>query len=950
MMDVFKFLRVVLILGVSCGNGLAVRGDDAQIPGAPPLERSSTPDKRGPSNWPWDVKSCRSGRGYSAWWDTEDPLARAAAIEAEAEACLAAGLNTIILEDRYILGVEGDREFWACPSLDRMIPKISAYMDVCHGYGLKVISHLTVYIASDEYAARHPDHRQVNVVTGRPAAGYEDTGLWKDAATVCYNNPDFQVTYQKALKRLVSETGADGFMVDEVQFISSASDPWTCGCTHCRAEFTRDTGYVLPTGAAASAILGDYGSALFRAWFKWRIKQNGDFYALLRQAIDEAGGQDKVLFGCYSMPSEYGNDIELESVSRSWNLLFTESQPGSPHMLYFYNYLPVIADMKYTLAAAEHQGTGFFTLFYTQSPAAEQFTYLLGVSQGSGNFTQMGADYMTPSRSALFLWEQKYSELHTNLKPLANIGVLYPSTTRTVGDARVCMKYFGWCNALTDTQIPYNVLMEKDLTPARLAGYDVVILPNATALSSSQAGELRRFVGAGGTIIATSETSLYDETGAKRPDFGLSDVLGVSYRGEVSSPHAIVSQPGSLVYASLGGSFADSTKHLKVEVTSRSLEVLARVRDASGNLTPSVTVNGHRSGRALYIGFLPDVKSAVSGIGGGAHPGTTFTDPRVPEYTELLSTLVRSECADMSIRTQNIPAGVVVQGYTHTYGAQPGTFVTLLNCIGGRLTEVRTEVPADYSTSYPSVLERVPTGQAMRLSVKADNVNAAYLVSPDFDEAVQLDYATRPGGYVEVGIPDLARFEILYLNRGSRDFIKEKHKTLVKSFPEVKVITTAESSPPQLPDAEETLALQEALATETNDILLLADKHFTGGWVMERNGRMGVFLYGALSDKSETKASFELADPPQGDALLTVAGANNNGSEKCPIRIALNGQVVFEGPNNFLDSHWAARTFAVGKTLLKAGSNEISVRNISDKGILGNKPWFSVSFTKITLK
>ena len=216
-------------------------------------------------DWRWDVKSCRSGRSYSSWWDISDPVAREAATRAEAEACVSKGLNTIILEGRYILGIEGEREFWACSSLDELIPKINPYIDVCHEHGLKVINHLTVYIAADDYAARHPDQRQVNVITGQPAEGYEDTGSWTGAATMCYNNPDFQVTYQNALKRLVAETGVDGFMVDEVQFVSSVVDPWTCGCAHCRAEFTQDTGYVLPTGSAASAILGDYSNAIFRA-------------------------------------------------------------------------------------------------------------------------------------------------------------------------------------------------------------------------------------------------------------------------------------------------------------------------------------------------------------------------------------------------------------------------------------------------------------------------------------------------------------------------------------------------------------------------------------------------------------------------------------------------------------------------------------------------------------
>jgi hypothetical protein len=64
----------------------------------------------------------------------------------------------------------------------------------------------------------------------------------------------------------------------------------------------------------------------------------------------------------------------------------------------------------------------------------------------------------------------------------------------------------------------------------------VVILPNAAALSAAQVAALRRFVAAGGGLVATGETSLCDEIGRPRRDFALADVFGVGFLGRPAAP------------------------------------------------------------------------------------------------------------------------------------------------------------------------------------------------------------------------------------------------------------------------------------------------------------------------------------------------------------------------------------------------------------------------------
>jgi hypothetical protein len=75
-------------------------------------------------------------------------------------------------------------------------------------------------------------------------------------------------------------------------------------------------------------------------------------------------------------------------------------------------------------------------------------------------------------------------------------------------------------------------LLDKE----RLQSFKVLVLPNISTLSDDQCDKLVKFVEDGGSIVATFETSLYDEKGNQRKDFGLSDLFGISFDQTVEGP------------------------------------------------------------------------------------------------------------------------------------------------------------------------------------------------------------------------------------------------------------------------------------------------------------------------------------------------------------------------------------------------------------------------------
>ena len=92
----------------------------------------------------------------------------------------------------------------------------------------------------------------------------------------------------------------------------------------------------------------------------------------------------------------------------------------------------------------------------------------------------------------------------------------------------------GVCDALSRSSIPYDMVTDLALDERALSRYDLVLLPSCACLSEATVQAIRGYVRSGGNLIATSDSSLYTEKGERRPDLGLSDVLGVRFLGQAT--------------------------------------------------------------------------------------------------------------------------------------------------------------------------------------------------------------------------------------------------------------------------------------------------------------------------------------------------------------------------------------------------------------------------------
>jgi hypothetical protein len=127
-----------------------------------------------------------------------------------------------------------------------------------------------------------------------------------------------------------------------------------------------------------------------------------------------------------------------------------------------------------------------------------------------------------------------------NTAPMARVGMVFSERNRNYGTEVWQQKSgdhgLGMYHALIEARIPFEMVNDRLLDAEHIKHFKLLVLPNIAVLSNKQCGQLRKFVEDGGNLVATFETSLYDEKGRRRSDFGLADLFGVSYEQHVEGP------------------------------------------------------------------------------------------------------------------------------------------------------------------------------------------------------------------------------------------------------------------------------------------------------------------------------------------------------------------------------------------------------------------------------
>jgi hypothetical protein len=140
----------------------------------------------------------------------------------------------------------------------------------------------------------------------------------------------------------------------------------------------------------------------------------------------------------------------------------------------------------------------------------------------------------------LYVWHHRNERYLRNERPLARVAMVYSQqTSHFYGGQQARQKVedhtLGYYQALIEARIPFEMVHDRLLDTVHIDPFKVLIFPNIAALSGGQCEQIRDYVQRGGSIVATHETSLYDEWGERRADFGLGDLFGASFDGAIDA-------------------------------------------------------------------------------------------------------------------------------------------------------------------------------------------------------------------------------------------------------------------------------------------------------------------------------------------------------------------------------------------------------------------------------
>jgi Hypothetical glycosyl hydrolase 6/Beta-galactosidase trimerisation domain len=396
----------------------------------------------------------------------------------------------------------------------------------CRALGMHVVARTDPHAARDEVRDAHPDWISVTSA-GTPRRHWANPDLWVTCALGPYN---FEFMDQ-VHREIVTKYKVDGIFAN--RWAPQGGD---CFCAHCERNYKEATGQALPRTA-------DPRDPARRPYLEWRKARLTELWKHWDATVRAANADARFI---PNGPPDLKTAGELAAIQ------FTDNQARRGLTLPWNNGRRA---KEYRSVMGPKPIGGIFSVgleepYRWKDSVQSEAEIRLWVAEGTANGMRpwvtkfSGVLYdrrWLPIVERLYKWHYDHERYLRNESPLARVALLHSEQTASYhpgigpGD-RAEDHVLGMYHALVEARVPFELVHEAYLTPELLDRFKLLILADAAALSDAQCAAIRNYVRRGGSLLATFASSLYDETGRRRDDFGLSDIFGVSFDGRIDGP------------------------------------------------------------------------------------------------------------------------------------------------------------------------------------------------------------------------------------------------------------------------------------------------------------------------------------------------------------------------------------------------------------------------------
>lgn len=116
----------------------------------------------------------------------------------------------------------------------------------------------------------------------------------------------------------------------------------------------------------------------------------------------------------------------------------------------------------------------------------------------------------------------------------------------------------------------------------------------------------------------------------------------------------------------------------------------------------------------------------------------------------------------------------------------------------------------------------------------------------------------------------------------------------------------------------------------------------------ELYGRPAAHLYSQQTEYPSTTVTFNANDNPSSHVGIRIVGMDDEFDSKVPIRLSLNGNVVWEGESPFGNEEWTDVSWRVGSLgWVQEGSNTMTIEVLAAEGEFGLAPWILLTEAQV---